>query len=121
MASRDRAWIGKRGEDIAAAFLRSRGIVILARNHKSPHRGEVDIVARRGKLLLFIEVKTRRAGSAGRGLESVTRDKQALIERGANDWLRRLKTREIPWQFDVIEVIVEEGRKPAVRHIENAF
>ena len=118
---RGRIWIGKRGEDIARDFLRGQGYRVLARNFRGPHRGEVDLIARDGRLLLFVEVKTRRAGGRIRGLDAVDRDKQKLIERGANAWLKRLGTRDLPWRFDVIEVILEDGRKPRVNHVRDAF
>ncbi len=117
----DRIWIGNRGEQIACDFLRGQECRILARNYRGPHRGEVDIVARDGKLLLFVEVKTRQAGSRIRGLDAVNRDKQKLIERGANAWLKRLGTRDLPWRFDVIEVTLEEGEKPRINHVRDAF
>lgn len=94
---------------------------MLYRNFRAPHGGEVDLVARSGNLLLFIEVKTRAEGSKLRGLDAVDADKRALIERGANDWLKLLGTRSIPWRFDVIEVYVQEGRVPRVHRVENAF
>ena len=119
--ARDRKWTGDYGERVAAAWLRSRGCKILARNFRGPRKGEVDIIARQGKLLLFVEVKTRRHGASIRGFDSVTRDKQALITRGADAWLKLLRTRDIPWRFDVIEVTVEDGKKPAVHHIADAF
>jgi putative endonuclease len=81
----------------------------------------VDIVARDQKLLLFVEVKTRRMGSKIRGLDSVGKDKQALIERGANSWLKRLGTRDLPWRFDVIEVSIKDGEKPQINHVKDAF
>jgi len=109
------------GERIARAWLRAHGAKLLYRNFKAPGGGEVDIVAREGRQLLFIEVKTRRAGGPGRPLDAVDRDKQRLIERGANEWLRLLGTREIPWRFDVIEVILTDGEKPLVRRVENVF
>ncbi len=114
-------WVGNYGERVAAAWLRSQRCVILARNFRGPRKGEVDIVARDQRLLLFVEVKTRRVGSKIRGLDAVGKDKQALIERGANAWLKRLGTRDLPWRFDVIEVHVEEGQKPRVTHIKDAF
>ncbi len=120
-AERDRLWIGNYGEKVAADWLRSRGHRILARNFRGPRRGEVDIVARRGKLLLFVEVKTRRQGARIRGLDAVGKDKQALIERGANAWLRRLGSRNLPWRFDVIEVSVEDGEIPLVNHLKDCF
>jgi len=78
-------------------------------------------VAREGKQLLFTEVKTRKKDAVVRGLSAVNRKKQTLIVRGANQWLRRLGTRNVPWRFDVIEVEVREGEKPVVRRIENVF
>jgi len=113
--------IGDFGEKVAAAWLRTQGCKVLYRNFRAPHGGEVDIVARHGSLLLFVEVKTRRAGAKIRGFDAVNAGKQALIERGANEWLRLLGTREIPWRFDVIEVSVEQGKPPRVHRIENAF
>lgn len=78
-------------------------------------------MARHGNQILFTEVKTRQKDSVMRGLAAVNRKKQSLIQRGANEWLRRLGTREVPWRFDVIEVEVSEGEKPKVTRIENVF
>ncbi len=114
-------WVGNYGERVATAWLRAQGCRILARNFRGPKKGEVDIVARDGKLLLFVEVKTRREGAKIRGLDAVGKDKQALIERGANAWLRQLGTRDLPWRFDVVEVTVAEGKKPQVNQIKDAF
>lgn len=101
--------------------MRSQGCRILARNYRGPRRGEVDIIARDRKLLLFVEVKTRQEGSRIRGLDAVGKDKQALIERGANSWLKLLGTRDLPWRFDVIEVSVKDGEKPRINHVKDAF
>lgn len=118
----DRQWIGHHGEAIAARFLEATGHRILARNFKKqPGGGEVDIIAQHRKLLLFVEVKTRAADARIRPFDAVDRDKQKLIERGANEWLRKLRTREIPWRFDVIEVWLAEGEKPRLNHIRDAF
>ncbi len=120
-SERGNAWLGQYGENVAADWLRANGCKILARNFKGPHRGEVDIVARDGKLLLFVEVKTRREGAKIRPLDAVNKSKQALIERGANAWLKQLGTRDIPWRFDVIEVYAEDGKKPRVNRVRDAF
>ena len=106
---------------MAADALRSHGCRILARNFKAPRGGEVDIIARDGKLLLFVEVKTRHISAKIRPLDAVDKPKQALIQRGANAWLKQLGTRNLPWRFDVIEVWVEEGEKPRVNHVRDAF
>lgn len=118
---RDRAWIGRFGERVAAAHLRAGGCRILARNFRGRRMGEVDIVARDGALLLFVEVKTRREGARIRPFDAVDATKRELIERGANDWLRRLRRRDLPWRFDVVEVWLEDGVKPRVNHIRDAF
>jgi putative endonuclease len=118
---RGRAWLGEYGERVAADWLRSTGCRILARNFRGPRKGEVDIIARDGKLLLFVEVKTRREDARIRPLDAVDKTKQALIERGANAWLKQLGSRNLPWRFDVIEVYVEDGEKPRVNHVKDAF
>ena len=106
---------------MAADWLRSKGCRILARNFRGPRKGEVDIIARDDRLLLFVEVKTRREGTRIRPLDAVNKSKQALIERGANAWLKQLGTRDLPWRFDVIEVYAEDGMKPRVHHVKDAF
>jgi len=118
---RDRQWIGRHGEEIAARFLQATGHRVVARNFRKQGGGEVDIIAARGKLMLFVEVKTRGRHGKVRPLDAVTKDKQRLIERGANAWLRKLGTRDIPWRFDVIEVWLEEGRTPIINHVRDAF
>ena len=113
--------MGARGEVIATAWLRANRCKVLARNFRAPKGGEVDIVAREGKVLLFVEVKTRREGSPIRPYDAVGKDKQRLIERGANAWLKRLRTRALPWRFDVIEIWLADGEKPRVNRIRDAF
>jgi putative endonuclease len=123
--ARDRQWLGSYGERVAAAWLRANRCKILARNFRNKRRGrrtgEVDIIARDGRLLLFVEVKTRHESSRIRPLAAVNKEKQRLIERGANDWLRRLGTRQLPWRFDVIEVFIQDGKPPRVKRVRDAF
>jgi putative endonuclease len=117
----DNIAVGNLGEKIARRWLVAQGAKVIYRNFRALDGGEVDIVAREGKQLLFTEVKTRRSSSPGRPLESVNEEKQRLIRKGANQWLKLLGTREIPWRYDVIEVILEEGKRPRVNRVENAF
>ncbi len=119
--ARDPHWIGHHGERIAVSWLRSTGHKILSRNYRGPKGGEVDIIARDGKLLLFIEVKTRKAGQQSRPLNAVNQEKQALIQRGARHWITQLGHPKPAWRHDIIEVILEEGEKPMVNHVRNAF
>ena len=83
--------------------------------------GEVDIVARHGKALSFVEVKTRTSTAFGRPADAVNKDKQQLIQRGALDWLRLLGNPRIPIRFDIAEVVLVSGEMPAINIIENAF
>jgi putative endonuclease len=117
----DHLAIGELGERIAAAWLRGRGRKVLCRNFEAPHGGEIDIVARDGEVLCFVEVKTRTSRAFGRPLDAVDESKQRLQRRGADEWLRMLGRRDIPWRFDVVEVILEDGVRPDVNLVENAF
>jgi putative endonuclease len=113
--------IGQLGEDIACARLRADGRKVLYRNYRGPKGGEVDIVARDGEVLSFVEVKTRVFGGRGRPLDAVNASKQEFIERGARAWLRLLGRQDFPWRFDVVEVILEEGKVPNVHVVYNVF
>jgi|TARA_B100000959_G_scaffold52349_1_gene54418 putative endonuclease len=109
------------GENIACAHLRTEGRRILYRNFRAPGGGEIDIVARDGRTLSFVEVKTRTSEQFGRPLEAVDHRKKKLMQRGANEWLRLLGTRELPWRFDVVEVILREGEKPRLNTVRNVI
>ncbi len=111
--------LGAWGERVAARALRRRGVKILYRNYRSPHGGEVDLVCRHEDALLFVEVKTRRTEKFFRPLDAVNPYKQELIKRGALSWLRLLGNPDVPFRFDVVEVIATEPLE--VRWIENAF
>jgi len=114
--------IGELGERIATAYLCTQGRKVLYRNYRGPRGGELDIVARHGKVLTFVEVKTRTYESDyGRPLDAVNREKQEYIKRGADAWLKLLKSRDMLWRFDVVEVILLEGEKPKVNIVEEAF
>ena len=77
---------GKIGEDVAVKFLRRRGYKIIERNYRGS-RYEVDIVAREGEVLSFIEVKTRAPGKSLSGAESINREKQRRIAQAAQHYL----------------------------------
>jgi putative endonuclease len=123
------------GEEVAAKYLQSLGWKLLYRNFRAPKGGEVDLVLRGGdhlNLLVFAEVKTRTRRDYGRPLRAVNAEKKALITRGATEWLRLLGKevhptmnqdirRQISWRYDVVEVVLEEGKKPDVNLVESAF
>lgn len=116
-----RAEIGLLGECLAARHLQEKGRLLLHRNYRGPRRGEVDIVARHGEVLTFVEVKTRTSAAFGRPADAVTADKQRLIQRGAQDWLRLLGNPRTAIRFDIAEVLLVDGEVPRVNVIENAF
>lgn len=116
-----RSEIGRVGEQIAARWLSAHGRRVLHRNYRGVNRGEVDIVARHRQVLTFVEVKARTSTAFGRPADAVGPDKQRLIQRGAQDWLRLLGHPSIPFRFDIAEVILIEGELPRVHVIENAF
>jgi len=116
-----RGEIGRVGEQIAARWLSSHGRRVLHRNFRGVNRGEVDIVARHRHVLTFVEVKARTSTAFGRPADAVGADKQRLIQRGAQDWLRLLGHPVIQFRFDIAEVILVEGELPRVHVIENAF
>ena len=107
---------------MAAKYLRSKGYRILYRNFRSPRGGEVDLVCRdrRADTLVFVEVKTRSGTEFGRPADAVGRDKQRLIARGAVAWLKLLGHPDILFRFDIVEVVVTDG-KPVCALLQNAF
>ncbi len=118
----DSATIGRWGEHLAAAWLRKHGRKVLYHNYRAPQGGEVDIVCRHGKLLTFVEVKTRTSTALGRPAEAVNAKKESLILRGARYWLKMLPNGgDIPVRCDVVEVILAEAEKPDISIIEGAF
>lgn len=112
---------GATGESIACRHLRRAGYRILYRNFRGRTGGELDIVCRDGDTLVFVEVKTRTSEEFGRPFEAVRRDQRQRISRGALAWLRMLDNPDILFRFDVVEVMMREGRKPHVEVIRNAF
>jgi putative endonuclease len=111
--------MARRGEALAALFLRLKGYRIEARNWRCP-LGELDIVAWDRDTLVFVEVKARSGTSAGAPEEAVDRRKQARLVRLAQAYLARCRGPTPPCRFDVIAV---EHRRPLprIRHLRAAF
>jgi putative endonuclease len=111
--------IGVVGEEIAEKFLRRKGYKILARNYRIKG-GEIDIVAKDGKTMVFVEVKTRRGEGFGLPQESVTRDKMRRIAKAAKLYLLSTGLGEgVLCRFDVVAVNLEDG--VSIEHIRDAF
>lgn len=114
-----RADVGHRGEDMAADYLSEAGMVLLARNWR-PHgmavRGELDIVARDGSILVACEVKTRRGVTHGTPAEAVTARKVAQLRRLLTCW-RIAHGVTAPLRVDVVSVALAPGMPPRLDHL----
>jgi putative endonuclease len=110
--------LGQRGEELASKYLRSKGFKILQRNFVTP-LGEIDIVARDGNTLVFVEVKTRMQDEPTPE-EQVNRHKQHQLSRVGKFYLGRY-TSPPAARFDVIAIVWPEGAKPIIRHIQHGF
>jgi len=114
-----RRQLGDQGEDLAAAALKQQGYKILERNYVTP-LGEIDLVARQGKTVVFVEVKTRRGSRFGAPQEAVTPGKQGRLRRLADYYLKAKRLTETPVRFDVVAVTLADAG-PQVEIIQNAF
>lgn len=110
------------GEREAEYHLRTKGYKILGRRLRIGPRDEIDLVARSGDSLVFIEIKTRANETFGRPFTAVDRRKRFHLARATVRYLKRLKPQPANFRFDVVEIIgSQNGSKPVIRHIENAF
>jgi putative endonuclease len=114
--------LGKRGEDLACRELERRGYAIIARRVRV-RSGELDIVARDGATLVFVEVKARASRAFGDAAEAVTPVKQWRMRRLAEEYLMRHRLPECPCRFDVVSVQFAGGGEGAadVVVLQNAF
>ena len=108
MVTDSRQSFGKVGEDLACDELARRGYAILERRYRTRY-GEIDIVARAGRTLVFVEVKARTGEEYGGGGAAVTPSKQQRVVRMAIDFLSRRRLQDQPCRFDVVTVDFEGG------------
>jgi putative endonuclease len=112
--------LGGAGERAAAAFLRRKGFSILQHNYRCAI-GEIDLVARDGDVVVFVEVKTRRGDDRDDPLDKVHRDKQRRLVRAARHWLTAKRWPEVACRFDAVALIVADEGPPQIEHVEDAF
>ncbi len=110
---------GRRGEELAAAYLADQGYTLVARNYHSRY-GEIDLIAENGVYLAFVEVKTRRGQRFSAPREAVTPAKQRRIRDTALCYLEARPTALQP-RFDVAEVYLSQDGQGRVEYFENAF
>lgn len=110
------------GEKVAEEMLKKKGYSILGRRVRMGRRGELDLVAKQGETLVFVEVKTRASEQFGRPFSAVRGHKKKMILDAAKCYLLKLKDKPRYFRFDVVEVVGSGGgAAPEIRHIESAI
>ena len=110
---------GKKGEIIAANYLKKQKYKILKTNYKN-QIGEIDIIAKDKDYLVFVEVKTRMSSAFGDPLEAIDEEKQFKIRNVATMYLMKNKLLDkVPIRFDAIAILGDEEHE--IRHIKDAF
>ncbi len=116
--------LGRYGEELAARFLAERGLVLLDRNWRSPDRavrGELDVVASLGSVLIVCEVKTRSSVAYGLPAEAVAPAKQRKIRALAACWLELDERRWDSVRFDVVAIVRPRTGPAVIEHLAGAF
>ena len=111
--------LGHRGENVAAKYLRNLGYTILLRNYRCP-LGEIDIVARDGGTLVFVEVKTR-VDDEPTPEQQVNSFKQHQLTKSGRFYLSRYGSPQPPARFDIVAVVWPRDCEPQIRHTIGAF
>jgi putative endonuclease len=117
--SSKRVALGKTGEDLACRELERRGYAIVARRYRR-HGGELDIVARDGAMLVFVEVKAREGRAFGEPAEAITAIKRRRISRLAGEYVVQHHLTDCPCRFDVVSICFDGGR-PVIEIYKGAF
>jgi putative endonuclease len=115
-----RSVLGRAGEEAALQVYLRNGFRLIARNWRCG-LGELDLVVRRGRLLVFCEVKTRSTSALGAGYEAVTWSKRRRLRRLAEAFVSRTSVRPAATRFDVASVHVARGSSPDVEIYQDAF
>ena len=111
---------GGAGEDLAAAVLVKKGFRLIERNYRYG-KGEIDIIAKDGDLLVFIEVKARKNLEFGPPELAITRGKQNQIKKIAAAYLYEKEIKDTQCRFDVVAIQFMPKQNPKINHIKNAF
>lgn len=114
-----RRWVGYAGEDLAVRYLRKRGYEILRTNFRF-ERAEIDVIARDGEALVFVEVKSRKSKSFGEPEEAVTPRKRQQLRKAAEGYLFENEIDNVECRFDVLAISFDKG-KASIDHIQHAF
>jgi putative endonuclease len=107
---------GREGEAKAADYLRRKKYEVIGANYRC-RVGELDLIAKKRELVIFVEVELRKNDRFGAAADAVTFSKQDKLRKTAASWLAAHDC-DAPTRFDVIEIYTDTGR---INHIENAF
>ena len=110
---------GKSGEELAVAYLKKKGYKIIEQNYRNK-LGEIDIIAKDHKTLVFVEVKSRKSAGFGHPKEAITYKKQRKISMVALSYLKSTRQLDTRARFDVITILNINGQ-PRVEIFNNAF
>lgn len=111
---------GELGERAAKKFLQKAGLKFLAANFRS-ERGEIDLIFRDADCLAFVEVKTRSSENWSRPAAAVNAERRRRLSQCALDYLRLLKNPPVKIRFDIVEVLLADGKVCEIRHLPNTF
>jgi len=110
--------VGKWGEQVAREYLSSRGYEIIGQNVRTPY-GEIDIIAKQGEVIVFVEVKTRTSNTMGLPEESITPRKREHMIACAEHFAAEHEINH--WKIDVISIEGKPGTEPVITYFENAI
>ncbi len=111
--------LGKKGEELAGTYLEKMGYQVLEQNYRT-RLGEIDLIAKHGESIVFVEVKTRRSDSYGSPRLAITPQKQKKLSVAALAYLKSRQKMEAKARFDVV-VVKTAGGRPEIEVIQNAF
>ncbi|MBW1805418.1 MAG: YraN family protein [Deltaproteobacteria bacterium] len=117
--TRERLELGRKGEDLALRKVKRLGYKCIARNYRCP-LGEIDLIARDGDCLVFIEIKTRKGRSVGYAKEAIDKRKMRQISKVALAYMKANDCCDVRARFDVVAINMNEGREE-IEVIQNAF
>jgi len=113
--------LGNYGESLAKQYLQNQGYRILEENFRNK-LGEIDLIVQDGKMICFVEVKTRNSLDQGQPYEAINSWKIRKLSQMATFYLKhQYHTLEIPARFDVISIVQDKPNPPKIQHIKNAF
>jgi putative endonuclease len=111
---------GSLGEEIACDYLIKNGMTVIEKNYRYGH-GEIDIICKDNDTVVFVEVKYRRSLKYGEPEFAITKNKQRQIRKIAEAYLYEKKITDQPCRIDVITIVHEAGKEPALTHYRDAF